>query len=63
MKTNVNTSGFIGYRSAMEFHGLERELFMMYMIQAQRDRADKQSRRFGVPVKKFKPMVYGKSTG
>jgi len=56
----TTTSGFRGYRASMQFHGLERELFEMYMIQARRDRAEKQSCRFGIIKHKFKPMVYGK---
>jgi hypothetical protein len=56
------SSGFRGYRAAMQFHGLERQLFEMYMISAMRNRMENRARAFGpVKQKKFKPMVYGKS--
>jgi hypothetical protein len=61
--TTSSGSGFRGYRSAMEFQGIERELFSMYMIAAKQELEDRRARfLFGAPKteRKYKPMVYGK---
>jgi hypothetical protein len=63
IKPITYSSGFRGYRTAMQFHGIDREIFEENIIAAKRQVEFEASFRFGSsPVKrKYKPLVYGKN--